>query len=388
MDSKGDLKMNIYQIPTPKNKTKFLKTLKVHGGGVPIMAKKMELLTFYIKDLKTPAVNILKQDALSIGAELATPSGVIVCEKDRYDCLLIGTRKHIEILSKKELAQPFGLKKIAQELQQFLKVKEHPVKIMGIINANDDSFFSGSRFMAGDAVNQIKTMIEEGADIIDIGAVSSRPNADEVSENLELERIKPICDVIKAEKLYEQASFSIDSYTPSVIEYALKSGFNLVNDITGASNDEIIKLAVEYGAKLCIMHMQGMPQTMQSNPHYDDVMVEVSQFFEERIAKCESFGMKREDIILDVGIGFGKTLEHNLILIRNMNHFKKFGCEVLVGASRKSMIDKIISTPTEERLAGTLAIHLKSVQNGATIVRCHDVKEHSQALAVWTSLSI
>jgi len=203
-----------------------------------------------------------------------------------------------------------------------------------------------------------------------------------------LERIKPICDVIKAEKLYEQASFSIDSYTPSVIEYALKSGFNLLNDITGASNDEIIKLAVEYGAKLCIMHMQGMPQTMQSNPHYDDVMVEVSQFFEERIAKCESFGMKREDIILDVGIGFGKTLEHNLILIRNMNHFKKFGCEVLVGASRKSMIDKIISTPTEERLAGTLAIHLKSVQNGATIVRCHDVKEHSQALAVWTSLSI
>ena len=381
--------MNIYQIPTPTNRIKFLKTLKVHGGGIPIMAKKMELLTFYIKDLKTPAVNILKQDALSIGAELATPSGVIVCEDDKYDCLLIGTRKHIEILSKKELAQPFGLKKLAQELQQFLKVKEHPVKIMGIINANDDSFFSGSRFMANDAVNQIKTMIEEGADIIDIGAVSSRPNADEVSENLELERIKSICDVIKAEKLYEQASFSIDSYTPSVIEYALKSGFNLVNDITGASNDEVIKLAVEYGAKLCIMHMQGTPQTMQKNPHYDDVMVEVSQFFEERIAKSESFGMKREDIILDVGIGFGKTLEHNLMLLRNMRHFKKFDCEVLVGASRKSMIDKIISTPTEERLAGTLAIHLRVVENGgASLVRCHDVKAHRQAFAVWDSLSI
>ena len=380
--------MNIYQIPTPTNRIKFLKTLKVHGGGIPIMAKKMELLTFYIKDLKTPAVNILKQDALSIGAELATPSGVIVCEDDKYDCLLIGTRKHIEILSKKELAQPFGLKKLAQELQQFLKVKEHPVKIMGIINANDDSFFSGSRFMANDAVNQIKTMIEEGADIIDIGAVSSRPNADEVSANLELERIKSICDVIKSEKLYEQVSFSIDSYTPSVIEYALKSGFNLVNDITGASNDEVVKLAVEYGAKLCIMHMQGTPQTMQKSPYYDDVMVEVSQFFEDRITKCESFGMKREDIILDVGIGFGKTLEHNLTLLRNMKHFKKFGCEILVGASRKSMIDKIISTPTEERLAGTLAIHLNVVERGgASLVRCHDVKAHLQALTVWSAIS-
>jgi len=379
--------MNIYQIPTPKNKTKFLKTLKVHGGGLPIMAKKMELLTFYIKDLKTPAVNILKQDALSIGAELATPSGVIICEREQYDCLLIGTRKHIEILSKKELAQPFGLKKLALELQDFLKIKEHPVKIMGIINANDDSFFSGSRFMDSDAVEQIKEMIEQGADIIDIGAVSSRPNADEVSEDLELKRIKPICDVIKAEKLYEKASFSIDSYTPSVIEYALQSGFDLVNDITGASNDEVIELAVKYDAKLCIMHKKGTPQNMQNNPYYDDVMVEVSDFFEERISKCEAFGMKREDIILDVGIGFGKTLEHNLILLRNMKHFKKFGCEVLVGASRKSMIDKIIPTPTEERLAGTLVIHLKAIEQGASIVRCHDVKEHRQALAINQALS-
>jgi len=112
----------------------------------------------------------------------------------------------------------------------------------------------------------------------------------------------------------------------------------------------------------------------------------VSAFFEERIAKCEALGMKREDIILDVGIGFGKTLEHNLTLLRNMKHFTHFGCEVLIGASRKSMIDKIIPTPTEERLPGTLAIHLKAVENGATIVRCHDVAEHKQALAVWEAL--
>ncbi|MBU1667286.1 dihydropteroate synthase [bacterium] len=380
--------MHIYQINNIKNKKQFLKNLNVEGGGVSIMAKKMELLYFYIKDLRTPAANILKQDALSIGAELAVPSGVITCAKEQYDCLLIGTRKHMEILSRKELAQPFGLKTVAKELQNFLKTKTYPLKIMGIINANDDSFFAGSRFKADEAIEEIKKMIGDGATIIDIGAVSSRPGADEVSVDEELDRMKPICDVIKSEKLYEEVSFSIDSYTPEVIEYALKSGFNLINDITGASNQEVIKLAVKYDAKLCIMHMQGTPQTMQKNPEYDDVMVEVSEFFEERIKKCEIMGLSKDDIILDVGIGFGKTLEHNLTLIRNMEHFKKFGCEVLVGASRKSMIDKIIPTPTEERLAGTLAIHLKSVENGATIVRCHDVKDHFQAFAVLHSLSI
>lgn len=378
--------MNVYKLNNIKNKKQFLKNLNVQGGGVSIMAKKMELFYFFIKDLKTPAVNILKQDALSIGAELAVPSGVIICEKEKYDCLLIGTRKHMEILCKKELVQPFGLKSLAKELSLFLKSKEYPVQIMGVINANNDSFFSGSRFLEEDAITEIKLMIEQGATIIDIGAVSSRPNADMVSENEELERIQAICDVIKNKKLYDGVTFSIDSYTPKVVEYALKSGFTIINDITGALDDEIILLAVKYNSRLCIMHMQGTPQIMQVNPYYDDVMLEVSEFFEERIAKCEALGLSREDIILDVGIGFGKTLEHNLTLIKNMTHFKKFGCEVLIGASRKSMIDKIVPTPVEERLAGTLAIHLRAVENGASIVRCHDVKEHFQAFMVWDKL--
>ena len=379
--------MFMYKLGNISDKKKALKVLGVESGGVGIMAKKMELLYFFIKDLKTPAANILKQDALSIGADLAVPGGVILCEKPAYDCILIGTRKHMEILSKKELAQPFGLKTVANELTKFLVIKNSPTQIMGVINANDDSFFEGSRFQKEDALAQIKQMISDGANIIDIGAISSRPNAETVSELVELERMKPICDAIASEKLYEKATFSVDSYTPSVVEYALKSGFTLVNDITGASDDAIIKLAVEHDAKLCIMHMQGTPQTMQDKPKYEDVMVEVSEFFEERIAKCEALGLERKNIILDVGIGFGKTLEHNITLIKNMAHFKVFGCEVLVGASRKSMIDKIISTPIEERLAGTLVIHLKAVENGASIVRCHDVKEHVQALAVYEVLN-
>jgi len=351
------------------------------------MADKMEVLTFYIKELKTPAVNILKQDALSIGAELAVPSGVITCEREYYDCLLMGTRKQLKLLSHKVLAQPFGLKLIGSALQEFLKVPpSYPTKIMGVINANEDSFFVGSRFLATDAVAKIEQMIEEGAEIIDIGAVSSRPNAKVVDASTELERIRPICDAINAQKLYTQATFSIDSYTPEVVAYALESGFSLVNDITGGANDAVIALSVEHGVKLCIMHMQGTPQTMQKNPHYDDVMVELTAFFEERIAKCEALGLRREDIILDVGIGFGKSLEHNLTLIRNMAHFRKFGCEILIGASRKSMIDAIIPTPVEARLAGTLTLHLKAIEHGASIVRCHDVKEHHQMLAILEKL--
>ena len=288
----------------------------------------------------------------------------------------------MEILSKKELAQPFGLKTVASALKSFLSVKAYPTKIMGVINANDDSFFEGSRFTSLNAVAQCQKMIDEGAAIIDIGAVSSRPGADVVDEAEELERIKPICDVIKEQKLYEKVTFSIDSYMPSVVEYALKNGFTLINDITGASDEKIIELAVKYDAKLCIMHMQGTPQTMQKDPQYDDVMVEISDFFEARIEKCEALGMSRDNIILDVGIGFGKTLEHNITLIKNMAHFKVFGCEVLVGASRKSMIDKISASAPQERLPGTLAIHLKAVENGASIVRCHDVAEHQQALRV------
>ena len=229
-------------------------------------------------------------------------------------------------------------------------------------------------------------MIEEGASIIDIGAVSSRPGAEEVDADEEMRRIMPIVDMIKERKLYEKALFSIDSYTPAVVEYACQSGFGLINDITGASDSRIIDLARRYGVRLCIMHMQGTPQTMQKNPYYDDVMIEVSDFFEERIARCEAGGVGREQIILDVGIGFGKSLEHNLALIKNLSHFQKFGCEILIGASRKSMIDKIVTAPTEARLPGTLAIHLKAVENGASIVRCHDVAEHRQALAVWEAM--
>lgn len=378
--------MKLYKIDASENQKELLEGLNVDSGGVSIISNKMNIMTFLIRDLRTPAANILKQDALSIGAEVANPRGVITCEMEYCNVLLMVTHSQLRKIIKKALAQPFGLKAVANELAKFTKSNKFQPRIMGIINANSDSFFAGSRFLRDEAIKQIHKMIYDGADVVDIGAVSSRPNASIVSADEELERIKDICDTIKDETLYEKAIFSIDSYTPSVVEYALKSGFGIINDITGASSDEIINLAVKYNAKLCIMHMQGTPQTMQANPHYDDVMSEISDFFDEKIAKCEALGLSRENIILDVGIGFGKSLEHNLVLIKNLAHFRHFGCEVLIGASRKSMIDKIIPAVTEDRLSGTLAIHLKAVENGASIIRCHDVREHKQAITVWQAI--
>jgi dihydropteroate synthase len=366
---------------------KHLKSLGVDGGGVNILASKARTHIISIKDLHVGAANILKQDALSIGADLAVPKGTVTAAQPRVDTLLIATTRELEVLAKKELAQPFGLKELAHKLKEYAKIKmPNRHEIMGVINANDDSFFSGSRFKEKDAVAMIEKMIEDGADIIDIGGVSSRPNAAIVSSEEELARVKPILEAIKTNKLFEKVRFSIDSYEPSVISEALESGFCIVNDITGLSNDAVCKLCASYDATAVIMHMQGTPQTMQNNPSYNNILSEVYDFLETRVQKAESFGAK--DIVLDVGIGFGKTLQDNLELIKNLEHFMTLEKPLLVGASRKSMIDKIIPSSVEERLPGTIALHLEAVRNGASILRVHDVPEHVQALRVFKALSL
>jgi len=364
---------------------KYLEQLGVDSGGRSVLTSKMQTHLIYIRDLHVGAANILKQDALSIGADLAVPKGTILAQTPNVDCILIGTTKHLKILSKKELAQPFGLKLLAKHLQDILKAKKpQSAKVMGIINANDDSFFYKSRFIDNDAIKRIELMIEEGADIIDIGAVSSAPNTKAVDVKEELSRIEPILGVIKKQKLYEKVSFSIDSYEPLVIEKALESGFKIVNDITGLANDEVCRLIASFKAQAIIMHMQGTPQTMQKNPKYDTVLSDIYKFFITRIEKAQSFGI--EDIVLDVGIGFGKTQEHNLTLIKHLEHFLSLQKPLLVGASRKSMIDKISPSAPQDRLSGTIALHLEAIKNGASIVRVHDVSEHIQAIKIQKAL--
>ena len=376
--------MQTYKISLSDAK-KFYKELGCDDGGITILARKTKLHTLYIKNMHVGAANILKQDALSIGADLAVPNGVIIA-KDKYvDAVLIGTTKHFELLSRKELAQPFGLKNLAKTLKDYVKETNYKTKIMGVLNANDDSFFQDSRFNSFEASLKIEKMIEDGANIIDIGAVSSRPGSLPVCEEVELERLKDIVDTIYSNKYYEKVDFSIDSYSPLVINYVLNHGFKIVNDITGLQNDEVCKIAAKYNAQVVIMHMQNNQTNMQDNPTYKNVILEIDDFFKERIEKAKSFGI--EDIVLDVGIGFGKTLEHNLLLLKNLEHFKHFGYELLIGASRKSMINMITPCEIKDRLAGTLAIHLESLKSGASIIRCHDVKEHFQAIKVFEAIN-
>lgn len=363
---------------------KFLENLKCDSGGIKIMSKKAKVHTLFIKNLHVGAANILKQDALSIGADLAVPRGVVIAKEKYIDALLIGTTKHFETLARKELAQPFGLKELAKVLKDFAKEQKYSTKIMGVLNANEDSFFKNSRFDNSQASFKIEKMIEDGANIIDIGAVSSRPGSLPVSADEELNRVKDIVQTIYKNRYFEKVDFSIDSFEPKVIEYVLDHGFKIVNDITGLENDEVCKLTAKYSAQAVIMHMQNNQTNMQEDPFYEDVIVEIDDFFKQRVEKAKSFGI--EDIVLDVGIGFGKTLKHNLLLLKNLEHFKHFGYELLIGASRKSMINMITPTEVSDRLPGTLAIHLESLRNGASIIRCHDVKDHYQAIKVFEAI--
>ena len=379
--------MKIEKLSNETDIKKRLKKLGVDGGGINILAAKAKVHIIYIYDLHVGAANILKQDALSIGADLAVPRGTVIAFKPKVDCILIATTRELQILAKKELAQPFDLPEVAKRLKEFILVeKPKSIEIMGIINANDDSFYVGSRFKDYDAIEKIEQMIEEGATMIDVGAVSSRPNAPVVKVDEELLRVEAIFKLINKRKLYEKVKFSCDSYEPKVIQKALESGFSIVNDITGLQNDEVCKLCAAYGATAVIMHMQGTPQTMQKNPVYNNILSDVYNFLDKRVQKAESFGIK--DIVLDVGIGFGKTLENNLMLIKNLEHFLTLSKPLLVGVSRKSMIDKISPAPIDERLAGTLALHLEALKNGASILRVHDVAEHIQAVKVFKALSL
>lgn len=377
--------MHIVELSSRMDIKRYLQRLGVDGGGIDILQSKAKLHLIEISDLHVGAANILKQDALSVGADLAVPRGTVIAKTPKVDVLLIASTRALQKLSKKELAQPFGLKEVAKKLQAIVQVKRNKsVELMGVINANDDSFFSGSRFHGVGAFEKIVQMIEDGASIIDIGAVSSRPNAEEVELQEELSRLIPIVDLIEKEKLYDKAVFSIDSYQPEAIAYALERGFRIVNDITGLADDRVCEVAARHRAQVVIMHMQGNPQTMQKDPYYDNILDEVSMFFQERIEKADRYGI--EDIVLDVGIGFGKTVEHNLLLVKNLEHFLTLQKPLLVGASRKSMIDKITPARVEDRLAGTLALHLEAYRNGASILRVHDVFEHTQALRVQEAL--
>ena len=253
--------------------------------------------------------------------------------------------------------------------------------LMGIINVTPDSFYDGGRRLDADrAIADGLALIQEGADIIDIGGESTRPGARPVPEQEELERVLP---VIRGLRSVTKVPISIDTYKASVAQQALHEGADIVNDVSALRFDaEMAALAAAEKVPVVLMHMLGTPRTMQSEPRYDDVLREVIDFLAQRIQFAAQAGIERQNIIVDPGIGFGKTLDHNLALLRGLSAFGALGQPLLVGASRKAFIGRILGTEADQRLEGSLAAAVAAVMGGADIVRVHDVKETRRAIRV------
>ncbi len=256
--------------------------------------------------------------------------------------------------------------------------KNQPL-IMGILNVTPDSFYDGGRHNGEDrAVRHAMALIEDGADIIDVGGESTRPNAEPVSTDEELRRVVPVIEKIRSRS---DVFISIDTYKAKVADEACSAGANIINDISGLTFDEeMAPLAARIGVYTVIMHIKGTPKDMQTNPHYDDVVSEITDFFQRQMETAKQAGIAEDRIILDPGIGFGKRVEDNLRILKMLGEFKKLGKPILIGTSMKSFIGQITDSPVEERSEGTLASIVVSYMNGADILRVHDVKKTQKAV--------
>lgn len=361
---------------------KWLGKIGAEKMGAKIMQKKGEVLAFSLQDLSLPALNILKQEALSAGGDLATPREAILGGQKVYNALLIATQTQLEKIIYKCKIQPFGLKQIAKKLQSHLATKSNQNKIiMPIINITPDSFYADSRHSSKKAIESIISLIDSGATLIDIGAASSRPGSELINPSEEKKRLQEVCEFIKRENLAKKVSFSIDTYNAEVADFALKHDFVMINDVSGIKSKKMLEVIAHYRAQVVLMHTKGTPKDMANLSKYTHLISEVDEFFTRKI--CELEAHKASRIVLDIGFGFAKTHTQNLALIQNLAHFKHFGYEILVGASRKSTIGAITSKQSpSERLSGSLALHLLALQNGADIIRTHDFAEHIDMLKI------
>jgi dihydropteroate synthase len=253
--------------------------------------------------------------------------------------------------------------------------------VMGILNVTPDSFSDGGDFISPDAaLERARQMVGEGADIIDVGGESTRPGAAPVSLEQELDRVIPVIEAISREL---PVPVSIDTSKAGVMSGAVSAGAGLINDVAALRGEGALEVAAKSGVPVCLMHMQGGPRTMQESPEYQDVVSDIRQFLGERIKACQAAGISRDRIVLDPGFGFGKTLGHNLELLRRLEEFSDIGLPLLVGISRKSMIGALLGdVPVTERLYGSLAAAVLAVERGAGILRVHDVKPTVDAIRV------
>jgi len=366
--------------------------------GIESMLPKMVHHNVLLEGIKCNIANIIKQEMLSIGGDAAVSRFAVSCSVKETDCVIMGTAKQIQRLSDKISIQPLGLSIISNAIKELLAnasknlfilktcrseiVLGEKTEIMGILNVTPDSFSDGGFFKeTGDAVEYGLKMMEEGADILDVGGESSRPDAVPIPLDEEIARVIP---VIKGLAKSIKIPISIDTTKAEVARRAVESGADIVNDISALTFDPQMANAVaDTGAAIILMHMRGTPKDMQKGDlSYRSLRGEIIEFLEDKIEKCQMAGISREHVMVDPGIGFAKTGEDSMRLIKYLSEFKVLGRPIVTGPSRKSFIGKITGGGPTERIEGTAAAVTAAIMNGANVVRVHDVKAMKKVAAM------
>ncbi|MDP4125449.1 MAG: dihydropteroate synthase [Bacillota bacterium] len=377
---------------TLDNVAEAKKSLTVIGSdvaGVGLMAGKGIGRGIKLEQVPLRVAHILKQEMLSVGGDAAVHRDVITHNVDATDIMLLGTVRQLEHLANKVLAQPFGLKKVGHDLKQLLSFLEPPktrilncrgrelklgerTLIMGILNVTPDSFSDGGKyFNLDDAIRQAERMVEEGVDILDLGAESTRPNHESVSVEEEWHRLEP---VLKALVERVNVPVSIDTYKAGVAAKALEAGAHIINDIWGLQKDpEMARVVGHYQAPVIVMHNQ-------NGTNYHHLMGDIFAFLRYSIELAEAHGLSGDQIVLDPGIGFGKTTEQNLEVMARLAEFKTLGHPILLATSRKSMIGNTLNLPVDQRVEATVATSVLGVAAGMDIIRVHDVQANRRAV--------
>lgn len=378
-----------------------MEEIGVDPGGIALMSPKGMHRALRLEDLSPWQANLLKQEMLSLGGEAAVHRGALDCSASTTAALLMGTAKHFRLLLEKLSRQPPTMGRIGEELKAALdgferrdfaltlggRVLELGKKtaVMGIVNVSPDSFYDGGKhFSVAGAVEHGLRLAEEGADLLDVGGESTRPGAEPLPAEEEKRRVLPVIEALASRC---DLPISIDTYKAEVARRALEAGALMVNDISGLRFDpEMAGVAAAAGAGLVVMHMRGEPRTMQQSPSYDNLMAEIVDQLHHSLRIAVEAGLNREQVIVDPGIGFGKTLDHNLHLIRHLSELRVLGRPILVGPSRKSFLGAVGDLPPEERLEGTLAAVSLAISAGAQVVRVHDVQSVKRAVQVADAL--
>lgn len=338
-----------------------------------------------IFDLSVPQANILKQSALSVGADCATHREVITGKAELTACILGGSLSQIDKISKKIKGQPFGLKDLSEQLLNFISKKEKPskTKLMGVLNLTENSFSDGGLYYEyDDAIKHLKKLIKDGADIIDIGAESTKAYSEPVEVEEQLDKLLPILKYVKEKKI--ETPISIDTRSSKVARICIQYGAKIINDVSGFDYDVqmIDVIAQNSHVKIILQHSLGTPENMQENPTYSNLMDEIYCSLHNKVQLALSRGIKKENIIIDPGIGFGKTRKDNFEILKRWQELKGIGCPVLIGVSRKSLLNMQKST-NEEKDIYTLALDSILISQNVDYLRVHNVKLHKNFLDIY-----